>query len=85
MGMFDNLRVKARLPDPAYQDRTFQTKSLECGLSDYTITREGRLVLREVSGRRLPRKRCRTMALRRGSAVESYASSACCAKSQSAM
>jgi hypothetical protein len=48
MGMYDNLRVEAALPDPEYQNRTFQTKSLECSLSDYTITRDGRLVLRQV-------------------------------------
>lgn len=54
MGMFDNLRVEASLPDPEYQERTFQTKSLECSLSDYTITREGRLVLREVEWEATP-------------------------------
>ena len=42
------LRVEVPLPDPAYQERTFQTKSLACSLSDSTITREGRLKLREV-------------------------------------
>lgn len=54
MGMFDNLRVAAPLPDPEYQERTFQTKSLECSLSDYTITRAGRLVLREVEWEATP-------------------------------
>jgi hypothetical protein len=48
MGMFDNLRIEAPLPDAELQDRTFQTKSLECCLSDYTITRDGHLVLRQV-------------------------------------
>ncbi len=54
MGMFDNVRVEAPLPDPEYQERTFQTKSLECSLSDYTITCEGRLVLREVEWEATP-------------------------------
>ena len=54
MGMYDQLRVEAPLPDPAYQERTFQTKSLECSLSDYTITHEGRLVLREVEWEATP-------------------------------
>lgn len=54
MGMFDNLRVEAPLPDPEYQERTFQIKSLECSLSDYTITHEGRLVLREVEWEATP-------------------------------
>lgn len=54
MGMFDNLRVEAPLPDPEYQERTFQTKSLECTLSDYTITRDGRLMLREVEWEATP-------------------------------
>ena len=48
MGMFDNIRIEASLPDPEYQNRTFQTKSLDCSLSDYTITRDGCLVLRQV-------------------------------------
>lgn len=54
MGMFDNMKVKAPLPDPEYQERTFQTKSLECGLSDYTITGKSRLVLREVEWEATP-------------------------------
>ena len=54
MGMFDNLRVEAPLPDPEYQERTFQTKSLDCSLSDYTITRDGRLVLRQVEWEMTP-------------------------------
>lgn len=48
MGMYDHLRVLAPLPDPEYQERTFITKSLECLFDDYTITSDGRLVLREV-------------------------------------
>ncbi len=56
MGMFDHVRVHAALPDHAYQDRTFQTKSLECSLSDYTITRDGRLVLREVEWEATPKE-----------------------------
>lgn len=54
MGMFDNLNVEAPLPDPQYQECTFQTKSLECSLSDYTITRAGQLVLREVEWEATP-------------------------------
>ncbi len=54
MGMFDNLNVEAPLPDPEYQERTFQTKSLECSLSDYTITSEDRLVLRAVEWEATP-------------------------------
>lgn len=54
MGMFDNLRVDSPLPDAEYQDRTFQTKSLECSLSDYTITHDGRLVLRQVEWEETP-------------------------------
>lgn len=54
MGMFDTLRIHASLPDPEYQDRTFQTKSLACDLSDYTITRDGWLVRREVQWEATP-------------------------------
>ena len=52
--MFDSIRVEAALPDPAYQDRTFQTKSLDCTLSDYTITRDGNLVVRQVELEAIP-------------------------------
>ncbi len=48
MGMYDTLRVLTPLLDPEYQERTFQTKSLECSLSAYTLTHESRLVLRAV-------------------------------------
>jgi hypothetical protein len=44
MGMFDELRCEAPLPRPEMQDRTFQTKDMNCVLEEYTITREGRLV-----------------------------------------
>jgi hypothetical protein len=54
MGMYDNLHIKAPLPDPEYQERTFQTKSLECSLSDYTVTRDGHLVLRQVEWETTP-------------------------------
>jgi hypothetical protein len=54
MGMYDNLHIEAPLPDPEYQERTFQTKSLECSLSDYTITRDGHLVLRQVEWETTP-------------------------------
>lgn len=54
MGMYDHLRVQAPLPDPEYQERTFITKSLECLFDDYTITSDGRLVLREVEWETTP-------------------------------
>lgn len=54
MGMYDDLRVEAALPDAEYQGRTFQTKSLGCGLSTYTITSAGRLVLRQVQWEAVP-------------------------------
>jgi hypothetical protein len=44
MGLYDRLRVEAALPDPELQGRTFQTKSLECALLDYTITHDGHLI-----------------------------------------
>lgn len=48
MGMFDDLKCEYPLPDADVQDRTFQTKSLECLMDRYTITREGRLILHKV-------------------------------------
>lgn len=54
MGMYDHLRVEAALPDPEHQDRSFQTKSLECSLSDDTITADGRLLVRQVEYERTP-------------------------------
>jgi hypothetical protein len=54
MGMYDHLRVEAALPAPEHQERSFQTKSLACSLSDYTITADGRLLVRQVEYERTP-------------------------------
>jgi hypothetical protein len=43
VGMFDNVKCSAPLPEPSMQDRTFQTKSLDCELADYEITKDGEL------------------------------------------
>lgn len=45
MGMFDELKCEYLLPDPIVQNKTFQTKSLDRALDNYTITRDGRLIL----------------------------------------
>jgi len=52
MGMFDELRCEYELPDKEAQDEVFQTKSLDCLLDDYTITREGKLILHRAGGDR---------------------------------
>ena len=44
MGLFDTVRCDYPLPDHRHQDLSFQTKSLESLLEDYTITQEGRLI-----------------------------------------
>ena len=46
MGMFDDLLVEVDLPD-GYTGKAFQTKDLDCTLSTYKITSDGKLV-REV-------------------------------------
>src|SRR3990167_1568788 len=45
MGMFDDVLCEAPLPD-GYEGE-FQTKDLECTLTTYKITTEGRLLSRE--------------------------------------
>src|SRR5260370_25749949 len=46
MGMFDDVYCEADLPPGHPQSgRDFQTKSLLCCLDQFTITKEGRLVL----------------------------------------
>ena len=45
MGMFDTLRCKYPLPDKIVQTDSFQTKSLDRLLDDYTITKTGKLIL----------------------------------------
>ena len=52
MGMFDTIHCEYPLPDTRHQDLEFQTKDLECLLSNYTITCDGRLVLHARGGRR---------------------------------
>lgn len=44
MGMFDDLKCNYPLPNPKHQDLDFQTKSLECMMTQYLITEDGRLV-----------------------------------------
>lgn len=52
MGMFDTIHCEYPLPDARHQDLEFQTKDLESLLSNYTITRDGRLVLHARKRRR---------------------------------
>lgn len=47
MGMFDEVRCYATLPDEGDTSTTFQTKSLDCELATYIITSDGRLTKRE--------------------------------------
>lgn len=48
MGMFDELICEYPLPDSQVQEETFQTKSLDCTMDRYTITKDGRLILHKV-------------------------------------
>lgn len=50
MGLFDTVRCDYPLRNPAHQKLEFQTKDLECMLGEYTITRDGRLVLHAGKG-----------------------------------
>lgn len=45
MGMFDTLRCQYPLPDKIVQADSFQTKSLDRLLDNYTITKAGKLIL----------------------------------------
>ncbi len=44
MGMYDDIKCEYPLPDKQVQNKVFQTKSLQCNLDSYTITKEGRLI-----------------------------------------
>jgi hypothetical protein len=44
VGLFDTVYCDYPLPDPGHQDWSFETKSLDCGMHTYTITRDGRLI-----------------------------------------
>lgn len=54
MGMFDELRCEYPLLDRVVQDKWFQTKSFDCALDRYTITRDGRLILHQVRYEAVP-------------------------------
>ena len=57
MGMYDEIRCEYPLPHSGYRvltGHTFQTKSLECCLNNYTITADGLLILHKVRGERVP-------------------------------
>jgi hypothetical protein len=45
MGMYDEIWFDAELPDVPSACRRFQTKSLDCCLDRYTVTKAGRLCL----------------------------------------
>jgi hypothetical protein len=45
MGMFDTLKCEYLLPDKIVQKDSFQTKSLDCLLDNYTISKRGKLIL----------------------------------------
>jgi hypothetical protein len=49
MGMFDEIKVEFPMPEDwqTWQAKTFQTKDLECLLSHFVITADGRLVHEE--------------------------------------
>lgn len=47
MGMFDEIRIEAphnQILDEGYRDELYQTKDLDCTLSYYLITADGRLI-----------------------------------------
>lgn len=44
MGMFDSIKCDYTLPDVTVQKHTFQTKSLESCMTNYTITSSGTLI-----------------------------------------
>ena len=57
MGMYGEIRCEFPLPESGYRvlpGHTFQTKSLECCLDEYTITADGLLILHKVRGERVP-------------------------------
>jgi hypothetical protein len=58
MGMFDELICEYPLPDGAVdrdvQEALFQTKSLDCTLDRYTITKDGRLILHKARYESVP-------------------------------
>jgi hypothetical protein len=47
MGLYDSIKIEYPLPDPDMQDHVFQTKDLNCGMDEYTITKDGELILHE--------------------------------------
>ena len=54
MGMFDNVKIEYEMPDPEIQNGNFQTKDLENLLDNYTITKEGRLILHQCHYEEVP-------------------------------
>lgn len=55
MGMYDHIRCEYPLPE-GWQDRTFQSKSLDCAMDDYTITADGRLIHHTVRWEVVPKE-----------------------------
>jgi len=54
MGMFDEVKIEYEMPDSEIQNETFQTKSLENMMDNYTITKEGRLIFHKCHYEEVP-------------------------------
>lgn len=48
MGACDTVTCDYPIPDPAYQNERFQTKSLDCVLNEFKISADGKLLKRRV-------------------------------------
>lgn len=56
MGLFDYVKVEYPVPDPNHQDDEFQTYSLDCVMSHFTITVDGRLIHHRKRYERVPKE-----------------------------
>jgi hypothetical protein len=54
--LFNMIRCEYPLPDPAFQDHVFETKTFDGLLDSYTITRDGRLILHAVAYEFVPQE-----------------------------
>lgn len=43
MGLFDQIRIKQVMPDGYQSDDWYQTKSMECSMTDYEVDENGQL------------------------------------------
>ena len=53
MGMYDNIRMRRPMPDGYQTNSPYQTKSLECELTEFEVDDDGQIYIRWARGKNI--------------------------------